>query len=116
MNEIEKAIKLLEKCREEIQNCYGKDTELTIKITNFTENYNGGWVSVSERLPEICGLNALLTIENVFNQRQVIRGFTGYMENGKLEFHTHDIGVNLHNWSVIAWQPLPEPFKGVENE
>lgn len=75
---------------------------------------NGVWIPVSERLPNNCGLGVLLTIENKFQQRKVIQGFTGYMEKGKLEFHTNDKTTNLEIWKVIAWQPLPEPYKEVE--
>jgi hypothetical protein len=70
-----------------------------------------GWIPVSERLPNNCGLGVLLTIENKFQQRKVIQGFTGYMERGRLEFHTNDKCTNLEVWRVIAWQPLPEPYE-----
>lgn len=36
--EFKKAIELLEKLREEIQNCYGKDTELTEEISELIKN------------------------------------------------------------------------------
>lgn len=72
---------------------------------------NNGWIPCSERLPEVCGLGVLLTIENKFQQRKVIQGFTGYMEMGKLEFHTNDKCTNLEVWNVIAWQSLPESWK-----
>lgn len=36
---LEKAMELLEDAREEIQNCYGKDTDLTDRITDFLELY-----------------------------------------------------------------------------
>ena len=35
--EFKKAIELLENAREEIQNCYGRDTELTEEISEFLE-------------------------------------------------------------------------------
>lgn len=36
---LEKAIKLLEEAREEIENCYGRDTDLTDRISDFLELY-----------------------------------------------------------------------------
>jgi len=36
---LEKAMKLLEEAREEIQNLHGRDTDLTDRITDFLELY-----------------------------------------------------------------------------
>jgi len=36
---LEVAIKLLEEVREELQNCYGRDTDLTDRISDFLELY-----------------------------------------------------------------------------
>ena len=33
---------LLEECAEEIENCYGRETELTIKVREFLEDNKGG--------------------------------------------------------------------------
>lgn len=38
---IEKALSLLEKAREEIQNFYGKDTELTEEMSEWMESVKG---------------------------------------------------------------------------
>ncbi len=81
----------------------------------------GGWIPCSERLPEE-GQRVLATHEGGINpNRQVIEHF----------FHN---GEFLNNWDmdtdfksptfgqrymgdIIAWQPLPEPYKeGEENE
>ena len=86
-----------------------------LAIAALEKQLNGGWISASDRLPEMCGQDILLTIENIFQQRKVIHGFTGYMEKGKLEFNSLDNETNFKNWTVIAWQPLPEPYKEVEN-
>ena len=73
-----------------------------LAISALEKQLSNGWIPVSERLPEVCGLGVLLTIENKFQQRKVIQGFTGYMEMGKLEFHTNDKCTNLEVWNVIA--------------
>ena len=89
---------------------------VNLAISALEKQLNGGWIPVSERLPNNCGLGVLLTIANKFQQRKVIQGFTGYMEKGKLEFHTNDKTTNLVNWKVIAWMPLPPAYVEVENE
>lgn len=89
---------------------------MDLAVEALEKQLNGSWIPVSERLPNNCGLGVLLTIENKFQQRKVIQGFTGYMEKGKLEFHTNDKTTNLEIWKVIAWQPLLQSYKEVENE
>jgi hypothetical protein len=132
MNDVEKAIEALKMDNElmqfdpntgedypiELQNEINQDIYKAnlVAISALEKQLNGGWIPVSERLPNNCGLGVLLTIENKFQQRKVIQGFTGYMEKGKLEFHTNDKTTNLEIWKVIAWRPLPEPYKEVENE
>ena len=36
---LEEAMKLLEEAREDLQNCYSRDTDLTERITQFLELY-----------------------------------------------------------------------------
>jgi len=119
---IEKAIEILKEQYTTVSKCLSikeateQNTAINLAISALEKQLNGGWISVKERLPEACGLGILLTIENKFQQRKVIQGFTGYMERGKLEFHTNEKDTNLEVWKVIAWMPLPEPYKEVENE
>ena len=96
-------IELLEQCREEIQNCYGRDTDLTEKISDYLEQQlTNGWIPVSERLPEEPGWY-LTTIQREYNKEtyQDVKDFTG---NG---FH-----LLFGHMKVIAWRPLPESYKG----
>lgn len=113
-NDIEKAIEFYKAKSYEEGGIRDRYTRLAISALE--KQLNGGWIPVSERLPEACGLGILLTIENKFQQRKVIQGFTGYMERGKLEFHTNEKDTNLEVWKVIAWQPLPPVYVEVENE
>ena len=118
MNDTERAIKQFKEWEKDRWRL-GKSPSIPTLILArqaLEKQLNGGWIPVSERLPNNCGLGVLLTIENKFQQRKVIQGFTGYMEKGKLEFHTNDKTTNLEIWKVIAWQPLPKPYKEVENE
>ena len=70
------------------------------------------WISVEDRLPKKCGMACLLVGVNCFGQRKVFQGFTGYMENGKLEWHTNIKGMDITVWTITHWQPLPQPPKG----
>jgi len=67
------------------------------------------WIPVTERLPEIAGYEVLATLENKYGQRHVTVVFTGY---GGYEFwHCNHKEFDLNVWKVIAWMPLPEPYK-----
>ena len=66
------------------------------------ESQNGGWIPCSERLPE--------------DSRSVIT-YTkeGGVAEGSYSRHSEEWTVfrwNVRNANVIAWMPLPEPYKG----
>ena len=70
------------------------------------------WISVDDRLPDACGFPCLLCGENSFGQIRVFEGFTGYMERGKLEWHSNQKDVDIDVWTITHWMPLPKPPKG----
>ena len=70
------------------------------------------WISVDERMPDACGFPCLLCGENSFGQIRVFEGFTGYMERGKLEWHSNQKDVDIDVWTITHWMPLPQPPKG----
>ena len=67
---------------------------------------NQNWISLKDGLPDRCGMSVLLVVENTYGQKQVISGFTGYMESGKLDFHSYE--CDLSSWTVTHWNPFPE--------
>ena len=74
-------------------------------VQEVAEEYNGGWIACSERLPEddsIC----IVTVEYPNNETVVDYGWFDRKSVcwfvGTQEFRTSNI---------LAWQPLPEPFK-----
>ena len=74
-----------------------------------------GWIPVTERLPEVAGLAVLATIENKFGQRRVCVVFTGYGHTNEPFWHSNNREYDLAVWDVLAWQPLPEPYKEDKN-
>ena len=74
-------------------------------VQEVAEEYNGGWIACSERLPEddsIC----IVTVEYPNNETVVDYGWFDRKSVcwfvGTQEFRTSNI---------LAWQPLPKPFK-----
>ena len=114
--------KLINYIKAEI-NPYGKplnDTayEFGLKLIDYIEAMEeqpqvGGWIPVSERLPENeCGV--LVTVNGKHNNITFIDALEiaeydsteGWIIEGYLDWTNPD---------VTAWQPLPEPYKGGKN-
>lgn len=81
----------------------GTAYELGLKIMDYIENMDdekeNGWIPVSERLPEDGTYITTLDGELV-GQEEPFTGMCG-IENGKWDDED----------CVIAWMPLPEPYK-----
>ena len=72
-------------------------------IERYKEKYNNGWIPCSERLPEE-NIEVLVSVSEIDGS---IYTRTSFVQDGiwvikKTPFHP----------TVIAWQPLPEPYKG----
>lgn len=78
------------------------------------EQYNNGWIPCSERLPEEPKTNPLFEGKNV-ELYLVTTGYGSCEEDKVYPFRAFWNGVNFtdgwHILDVIAWQPLPEPYK-----
>ena len=112
----EKIVERLEEVENRLLNESG-DIGCTLGITNMSEyskqivkevseEYNGGWIACSERLPEKNGM--YLCTQNTYDlvtNKKIIRVSTELVEfdNGKWR--------RAKNLVVTHWQPLPEPFK-----
>lgn len=96
------------------------ETIETLSAKVRANNLHGEWISCSERLPEMCGLEVLLTVKNKYGQKFVCKAFTNYMKEGRLMFKTNEkeycekseSSMLSEAWMPIAWMPLPEPYKG----
>ena len=71
-------------------------------VQEVAEEYNGGWIACSERLPEECTevLVSVKEIDGSFYTR------TSWVQDGVWVIKKTPLQP-----TVIAWQPLPEPFK-----
>lgn len=67
------------------------------------------WIKTADRLPDMCGGKFLVAAVNDFCQAKVFTAYTGYMERGKLEFHSCETQFDLAVWHITHWMPLPEP-------
>lgn len=76
-----------------------------VKIVGNEEEHNDGWIPCSERLPED-SLNSVIGWDE-FRERCC---FVQYY-NGRWLLGNDDDVVN-----IIAWRPLPEPYKESEEE
>ena len=127
--------KILERLRRKVHNYYPsidhyclsehavKMSDIEKIVQEVAEEYNGGWIPCSERLPE--DRDWYLAIFE-----EVDTGFIGlpYIAEylmGKHTISTTEDGWIIHNCTdredgpseyykklrCVAWQPLPEPFK-----
>ena len=79
-------------------------------VKEVAEEYNGGWIPCSERLPEI-GQEVIVSTKNGSVYSNI---YYDYIDNNAKEpcFHRWDDEMwNCFMLDVIAWQPLPKPFK-----
>ncbi len=75
-------------------------------VQEVAEEYNGGWIPCSERLPDKNGM--YLCTQNSYDlatNKNIIRVSTELVEfyNGKWR--------RAKNLVITHWKPLPEPFK-----
>ena len=78
-------------------------------VREVEEEYKGGWISCSERLPEIDGNisdTVLVCSSNGFQYMAF------WCDDLKWRFCECGMAKNPILWTeIVAWQPLPEPFK-----
>ena len=81
-----------------------------IAVQEVEREYNGGWISCSERLPEEA-FGCLVTVMDCEPSTQtdfenILPYFVGY--DGET---WNDAGGKEIPFEVIAWMPLPKPYK-----
>ena len=109
--------KILERCEENAFEVhtreYGNVDVVGIDAINdvieqVADEYKGGWIPCSERLPEI-RQDCLVTVRYT--------GFMGmygfWVKTGHMEAE-NDWWGDCAGGEVIAWQPLPEPYQEIK--
>ena len=98
-NILERIDSYIEDAKSEGDFSYIKPFEIAkIAVQEVAEEYNGGWIPCSERLPEKDG-NYLITFKG--------RVYEAYYQDG---FWLDPIEFYRVYRSVTAWQPLPAPY------
>ena len=98
---------IIERIDKEIPVYTGKAKQIVQEVA---EEYHGGWIPCSERLTEI-GQEVIVATKNGSVYSNI---YYDYIDNNAKEpcFHRWDDEMwNCFMLDVIAWQPLPEPFK-----
>ena len=73
--------------------------------TELAEEYKGGWIPCSERLPEDDS-NCIVTVE--LSSGAIVVGFGWFDRVGVCWY----VGVQeLRTTNALAWMPLPAPYK-----
>ena len=84
-------------------------------VQEVAEEYNGGWIACSERLPEIDGNTSDIVLVCGSNGFQYM---AFWCDDLKWRFCECGMAKETVLWTeIVAWQPLPQPFqKGDNNE
>ena len=135
MNEaFEKILEKLEELQNNLLSQTEGDADLQVGVINgvmysrkivqeVAEEYNGGWIPCSERLPEESGYY-LVTYHDLSDGNFLTKYDDTYVRRLHYQISDHFVGWNYPknvddraendcHKEVIAWQPLPEPYKEV---
>lgn len=96
--------------------------EGAISIVNeLAEEHKGGWIPVSERLPEddtkqyiVQKTNGFIDILGFTKDAYKLSRYDFYEYNGKKKqfFYGYDSEYGYIEYECVAWMPLPEKYKG----
>lgn len=88
-------------------------------VKELAEKYNNGWIPCSERLPqESEPVGTLCEVVNVMLKNGIVTSgwCNRYLEKWYVLDHVHDYPLPYEYKDVIAWHPLPKPYKPQESE
>lgn len=82
----------------------------TINIVNeLAEEYNNGWIPCSERLPDVSGDYLTYVYYDDYENKYYSIEVDEIDCDGRVKVWNRNSG------KIVAWQPLPAAWKGVEN-
>lgn len=85
--------------------CEGMCVDIIEIVNELAEEYKGGWIPCSERLPKDDS-NCIVTVE--LSSGAIVVGFGWFDRVGVCWY----VGAQeLRTTNALAWQPLPAPFK-----
>lgn len=127
MNEIEKALDILKRLRIAIATStvdgFRVLEPLGMAISALEKQLKDGWIPVAERLPEKYGCYLVawkpinLTFDDIIKNTGTV---PHYYEIAEFDPDDEALWIGgieqCKEYEIFAWQPLPEPFKGGENE
>ena len=97
--------------------------DYVLAISALEKQLNGGWIPVSERLPQN-NEHILLFLKDEKGKTAQVVGYLYHSDNENFKnlngefksFDGDDLAPNfLNKECVVAWQLLPEPYKEVEH-
>ena len=105
----EDAIKALSEAFGECEPC-DKEETIDIAVTTVKEIPSAdrpqGWIPCSERLPESQGYYTCTFKDgSKYKRASAVKWSNGWQLTGTRSY-----------WTVLAWMPLPEPWKGADDE
>ena len=119
MRELEK---ILEEIDLKITGSMGKKREGLLEAENIIRKHlNDGWISVDDKLPED-DVDVLITYADIDDENYTDICITtygyAYLGGNKLDFKEwrSPFEYFISNYKVIAWQPLPEPYRPERSE
>ena len=120
MQELEK---ILEEIDIKIAGSMGKKREGLLEAHDIIRKHmNDGWIPVEERLPEEYGeyLVTIVPLAGYLWAKRIIANFSDLMGIVKKPiFYTGEVGkIDFEDITdmVIAWRPLPEPYRPERSE
>ena len=114
--------KILEEIGSKIAESMGKKREGLLEAENIIRKHmNDGWIPVQDKLPED-DVDVLITCANIDDENYTYICITtygyAYLGGNKLDFKEWRSPFEYFrsNYKVIAWQPLPEPYRPERSE
>lgn len=117
-------MELIEELIEEVEDCYGRETPLTLKARDYINNsrQNGGWIPVTYHEPveedgEDMRYNYILDCLLPDEGEEILISVNGIVSIDVCCYYEGWYLDSYGDWlNVDAWMPLPKPYKAGDKE